>query len=187
MAWRQLRSIAGFDQLCSFSVGTVVQSSLIKTCDLKAWGRTILVFTGEAFLGCKSFYVLIFLSKSCLLHKIIYLKKKKIKKTSLGWQQHHSLLEVKRHVKKYFGQYFLMPASFCLLSSMLFLGLSCFPTLKVPGRLLKVKNTEHFCRTWCTSPETYQVCTGISKWINCTGREPLIRLLFFFLVFFSKY
>lgn len=32
-----------------------------------------------------------------------------------------------------------------------------------------MKNIENFCRICGTSPEIYQVCTGISKLLNCTG------------------
>lgn len=32
-----------------------------------------------------------------------------------------------------------------------------------------MKNIENFCRICGTSPEIYQVCIGISKWLNCAG------------------
>lgn len=55
MAWRQLRSISGLDQLCSFSVGTVVQSSLIRHVIWKPEAEQSLFSLEKLFLAAKAF------------------------------------------------------------------------------------------------------------------------------------
>lgn len=72
-----------------------------KTCDLKAWGRTIPVFTGEDFLGCKSFHILLLVSKSYCLHKT-----KKKKKIELRMASTSQPLRGKRACKKIFWAVF---------------------------------------------------------------------------------